>query len=178
LSGIDQSVFEWFLEHREPWLTTVMKAVTLLGGSAFLIPLAIGIGAWFRWRSGRWQPLAMLGCAYLGALILSNSIKTLADRGRPPASLAIGVYDSPALPSGHATHAAAVWLMVGLVVAATAPRGRQRFAVWTAVVSIVVLVGVSRLYLGAHWLTDVLAGWAIGALWVLLVMLLMGRRIS
>jgi undecaprenyl-diphosphatase len=152
-----------------------VRLVTVLGGSAFLIPLAISLGAWCRWRFRRWQPLALLGAAYLGALILSNSIKALTDRGRPPASLAIGIYDSPAFPSGHATHAAAVWLMVGLVVASIAPRRRQQFATWVAAGSITLLVGISRLYLGAHWLTDVLGGWTIGGLWMLLVTLVSGR---
>jgi membrane-associated phospholipid phosphatase len=169
LSGIDHSVFEWFVDHREPWLTTVMQVLTILGGSAFLIPLAIAVGAWFRWRAGTWRPLVLLSSAYLGALILSNSIKALADRGRPPASLAIGTYDSPAFPSGHATHAAAVWIMVGIVVAASLSARRRRVGTWIAVGTIIGLVGVSRLYLAAHWLTDVFAGWAIGGLWALLL---------
>lgn len=169
LSGMDQSVFEWFVEHREPWLTTVMRLVTLLGGSAFLIPLGLALGGWFRWRSGTWRPLAQLASAYLGALVLSNSIKALVGRGRPPAAAAIGVYDSPSFPSGHATHAAAVWIMVGVITAAAIRDRRRRVAVWIAVGAVVGLVGVTRLYLAAHWLSDVLAGWAVGGLWAVLV---------
>ena len=169
MNGIDRGVFEWFVEHREAWLTTVMQAVTTLGGSALLIPLGILLGAWYRWRRGTWLPLALLGTTYLGAWALSNTIKALTDRPRPPAAFAIGHYDSPAFPSGHATHAAAVWIMVAIVMAASTTRRRLRTITWVAVGSIIVLVGITRLYLAAHWLTDVLAGWTIGALWALLV---------
>jgi len=74
-----------------------------------------------------------------------------------------------------------VWLMVGLVVATAAGsavslgRGR-RIAAWVGVGSVVVLVGISRLYLAAHWLTDVLAGWALGTAWTLAVAHLATRR--
>lgn len=145
-----------------------MRIVTGLGGSGLLIPLVLLFGGWLWRRTGRGRPLALLGSAYVGAFLLSNGLKALADRARPPAALAIGHYDSPAFPSGHATHAAAVWVMVGIVLASGTGATRQRrIATWVAVGVIVVVVGVSRLYLAAHWLTDVLAGWAIGGLWAL-----------
>lgn len=174
MNGIDEAVFEWFVEHREPWLTTVMQVVTTLGGSAFLIPFALALGGWYGWRRGTWRPLALLAASYVGALALSNGLKALFGRPRPPVAFAIGEYVSPALPSGHATHSAAVWLMVGFVVAAgvgtgTAVGRRRRVGGWVAVGSIVGLVGVSRMYLAAHWLTDVLAGWTIGTAWALVV---------
>jgi membrane-associated phospholipid phosphatase len=86
-----------------------MRIVTGLGGSGFLIPLVVVLGLWYRRRAGSWRPLALLGSAYVGAFLQSNGLKELVDRGRPPAALAIGQYDSPAFPSGHVTHAAAVW---------------------------------------------------------------------
>jgi membrane-associated phospholipid phosphatase len=168
LTRIDQSVFEWFVEHREPWLTTVMQAVTVLGGSSFLIVLVLGLGVRYRVRHATWRPFALLGSAYFGAWALSNSIKELVDRARPPATFAIGHYDNPAFPSGHATHAAAVWIMV-IVVLTLATSQRSKVATWVIAGSIVLMVGITRLYLAAHWLTDVLMGWAIGALWALVL---------
>lgn len=174
MNGIDEPVFEWFVEHREPWLTTVMQAVTTLGGSAFLIVLVVALGGWYGWRRGTWRPFALLGASYLGALALSNGLKALFGRPRPPVAFAIGEYLSPALPSGHATHSAAVWLMIGMVVASgvgtgTATGRRRRVVTWVAVGSIILLVGISRLYLAAHWLTDVIAGWTVGTVWALVV---------
>lgn len=170
MSGIDESVHQWFLAHREPWLTAVMQVITTLGGSAFLIPLLIALGAWYRWRHETWRPLALLGTSYVGAVLLSNVLKALFGRPRPPVASAIGEYLSPAMPSGHATHAAAVWLMVGLVVVGgTGIERRRRVGGWVAVGAVVLLVGVSRLYLAAHWLTDVLAGWTLGTASALLV---------
>ncbi len=175
MTELDQSLLRWFVDHREPWLTSVVRIVTTLGGSGLLIPLVLALGAWYWRRRQSLRPLALLGAAYTGAFVLSHTIKALVDRARPPALLAIGSYDSPSLPSGHATYAAAVWTMVAVVVAAGTTRRWPKVAVWVAAGAIIGTVGITRLYLAAHWLTDVVAGWAIGAVWTLLVVRARGK---
>ena len=165
----DRPVLSWFARHREPWLTTVMRIVTVLGGSGLLIPLVVSIGVWYRWRRGSFRPLVLLGSAYGGSYLLSQAIKALTDRARPPAALAVGHFGGHSFPSGHATQAAAVYGMVAVVLAATTPRWRRKVGAWAGAVSIATVVGITRLYLGAHWLTDVLGGWALGGVWLLLV---------
>jgi membrane protein DedA with SNARE-associated domain/membrane-associated phospholipid phosphatase len=171
---LDRPVLLWFARHREPWLTTAMRVATTVGSSAVLIPLALSIGAWYRWGRHRPRPLVLLSAAYGGSFLLSQAVKALTDRARPPANLAIGHFGGQAFPSGHATEAAAVYGMLAVVVATGTPRWRYKVAAWAVAVAITVIVGITRLYLGAHWLTDVLGGWALGSAWLLLV--LAGRQ--
>ena len=163
---VDDAVLAFFVRHREPWLTTIMKGITSLGSSAVLIGVVAALGAlwWVKRRS--WRPLLMLTGAYAGADVLFRVVKALTGRDRPPASQAIGHFTGLAFPSGHATQAVAVWGMVAALVAVGSVRWSTKVTGWAVAVVVAGLVGVSRLYLGAHWLTDVLGGWALGAVWL------------
>jgi undecaprenyl-diphosphatase len=166
LNPVDRPVLRFFVRHREPWLTTVMKALTLLGSSALLIPLLVIVGLGWRWRRGTWRPLAVLAAAYGGAVALSQVVKVLVARPRPPAALAIGQFGGFAFPSGHATQATVAWGALAALAAAGASRWSARVGIGAGAVAIIVVVGISRLYLGAHWLTDVVGGFALGGLWL------------
>ena len=174
---IDRSVLLWFVRHREPWLTTAVRIVTTLGGSALLIPLVLAVGTWFWWRRGRLRPLALVAAAYGGSDLLSQAVRALTARTRPPPVFAVGHFAGYAFPSGHATEAAAVYGMLAFVVATGASPRRVRVAVWAGTVLLVTLIGITRLYLAAHWLTDVLAGWALGSAWALLIAGAKPRRV-
>jgi membrane protein DedA with SNARE-associated domain/membrane-associated phospholipid phosphatase len=165
----DRPVLLWFARHREPWLTTTMQILTTLGSSALLIPLVLAVGGWYWWRRRTPRPIILLGAAYGGSDLLSQSVRALAGRDRPPARLAVGHFAGHAFPSGHATQAVAAYGMLAVVLASGTPRWRRKVAAWTAAFSIATTVGITRLYLGAHWLTDVLGGWALGNLWLLVV---------
>jgi membrane-associated phospholipid phosphatase len=168
--GVDHTVLDWFVEHREPWLDMVMQVVTTLGSSAFLIPLVVAVGVWYWRRRGTFRPFTLLAGTYGGAYVMSQSLKMLVGRPRPPVAVAIGHYSGYAFPSGHATQAAAVWLMLAVVLTAGRSSSRHKVWVWAAATSTVVVVGITRLYLAAHWLTDVLGGWIFGSLWFLCVL--------
>ncbi|WP_434582182.1 phosphatase PAP2 family protein [Carbonactinospora thermoautotrophica] len=158
----DQPVAGFVLAHREPWLTTVMRAVTELGSPTVLAPLIAVIGlAWWR-RTGSWRPLALLTAAGLGAWLLAGGIKLLIDRQRPPAATDLaGHLTGYAFPSGHATTAMAVYGMLAALLAAATPRWGRKVTAWAAALILALLVAASRVYLGAHWLTDVLGGLAL-----------------
>jgi membrane-associated phospholipid phosphatase len=162
---LDGPVQRFVVAHREAWLTPLMQAATSLGDDAVLLGLVVlaGLAWWARARS--WRPLGLLASAYLGAWVLSDTIKTLTHRARPPAAQAIGHWTGYAFPSGHTTKATATYGMLAAL-AATTPRWGRKVAVWTAAVLLAGLVGLSRLYLGASWLTDVLGGLALGAAWL------------
>ena len=162
----DRPVLDWFAQHREPWLTTVAKIVTELGSSVVLIPLVIAAGGWWWWRRRSLQPFALLAASYAGAEALFWMVKAVTNRARPPDPVAVQHFSGLAFPSGHATQAAAVWGMLAALIAASSASWRRKVTVWTSAIVTVGLVGLTRLYLGAHWLTDVLAGWALGALWL------------
>lgn len=170
VARLDGPVLDFFVRHREPWLTSFFKAVSLLGASEVLIPVVVVVGIVWRARRATWRPLGLLAAAYLGSAALFRVVKALTGRVRPPSSVAIGHYTGLAFPSGHATQAVAVWGMLATLAAASVPAWRTKVLLWTGALVVVGLVGVSRIYLGAHWLTDVLGGWAGGALWLVVLL--------
>jgi undecaprenyl-diphosphatase len=152
-----------------------MQLVTWLGSSFFIIPFGAVLGAtlWRRRRS--WLPLVMMAAAFLGAAGLYDIVKPAVGRARPPAALQVGGPDiGRAFPSGHATQSIAFYGMLALVlIIYVAPSRRWLFAIGAALVTLV--VGASRLYLGVHWLTDVLGGYALGLAWLALISLRLSR---
>jgi undecaprenyl-diphosphatase len=164
LALFDRPILRFFITHRSPVLTQFMKAITLLGGSVFVAAaaLTVAVVSYVRTRSRR-DPL-FLAAVLAGALVLDDIIKALIDRPRP--SLAPLVHaPGSSFPSGHATAATALLLSFAYL----ASRGRSWHTAvwfWAGAVFISMLVAVSRVYLGVHWPTDVLAGMSLGAFWV------------
>ena len=104
--------------------------------------------------------------AWAGSAILTNSIKAVIDRSRPPTFQWIGTASGSSFPSGHAADAVAVYGVLAALLAAATPFWTRKVGVWVAAAVICAVVGMSRLYLGVHWLTDVLGGIALGGLWL------------
>lgn len=165
---VDPKVTTWVVAHRVGWLTTSMQRLTWLGSTAVIVPLGLALGGWFMFRRGDWRPLVLLVAAVGGAIATYEIVKPAVGRQRPPASEWIGHYGGAAFPSGHATQAVAFFAMAAIVLTAGAPI-RHRVVLWAAAAGIALIVGFSRLYLGAHWLSDVLGGFALGVAWVALV---------
>jgi undecaprenyl-diphosphatase len=170
LARLDHPVLSFFLDHRQPWLTTAMRWLTDLGAAGVLIPVVVVVGGTIFWRTRDWRPGALLAGAYGGAAGLSTAVKHLVGRPRPPVVDALSHAGGFAFPSGHATHAAAVYVVLGAVAAAGLQRRGAKTAALIGASVVVAAVGISRLYLGVHWLTDVVAGWLIGSLWALLLL--------
>ena len=166
LELVDRPVALFFVRHREAGLTRVLQDLTNLGSTRVLIPLilVVGVGWWLARRT--WRPLGLLAAAYAGAELAFNAVKELVHRPRPPAVILLKPVAGPSFPSGHATQAVAVYGMLAALAAATTPRWSGKVAAWAAAVVVTGVVAVSRLYLGAHWLTDVLGGLALGAAWL------------
>jgi undecaprenyl-diphosphatase len=172
LELVDRPVAVFFVRHREAWLTRLLQDLTNLGSIRILLPLilAVGVGWWLRRRT--WRPLVLLIVAYAGADLAFNAVKQLVGRPRPPAAILLKPVAGPSFPSGHATQAVAVYGMLAALAATASPRWSRKVTAWALAVVIAGLVGLSRLYLGAHWLTDVLAGFALGAAWLFAVLAL------
>ncbi len=173
LVAFDDTIRAWFIERRSPGLTAVMTACSTLGGSAVLVTLALGIAVWLGVTRRRREALFVAGTT-LGALILVPVLKNVLERARPGDGHLVLV-NSWAYPSGHSLTSTAV---IGVLTTLAARRAGSRAARAAVVVAggcLVVAVGVSRVYLGVHWPTDVLAGWLIGLLWLGICVLVYDR---
>lgn len=164
----DQSVARWVGDHRIDWLTSAMRMITTLGSAAFLIPLTVVIAALLSARR-QWQPLVLLVGSYLGAVILFSGLKALIGRARPPGPLAVVVETGYAFPSGHTTAATVFYATLAFLLVREAPRLTHQLAASAGALLLAALVGASRVYLGVHWLSDVVAAFALGGLWVTVV---------
>ncbi|MFI5719102.1 phosphatase PAP2 family protein [Nocardia sp. NPDC051750] len=174
LTGLDRPVYEWVLGRREEPFTTAATVITHAGGSVMMWALALLACGWLLWR-GDTGNLALVAGVGMSSAILVPVSKHLIDRPRPPVGNRLVEVGEPSFPSGHSTGAAAV---IGVLAAVVYLRSRHRTAArMTAVCAavFVALVGLTRIYLGVHWTTDVLAGWALGALLVVLGVLVRGR---
>jgi membrane-associated phospholipid phosphatase len=175
---LDTHVTAWVVAHRTGWLTGLMRVVTWVGSTAVIIPLGLIAGGWFVQRRHEWRPLILLAATVSGAVALYDIVKHLVGRPRPPQAIWIGHFPAAAFPSGHATQTVAFYSVLAIIVG-TGRSPRAKLALWSAVVLIALVVGFSRIYLGAHWLTDVLGGYALGTFWaavVVIVMLLASAR--
>jgi membrane-associated phospholipid phosphatase len=163
---VDQPTESFLVAHRQAWLTGAMRLATDLGAAGVLVPLVLAAGLAWRWRRRSWGPLGLLVGAAAGAWLVQVAVKQLVDRPRPPAGLALSHATGFAFPSGHATDAAAVYGMLALLLSRSGRRP-VRAATWGVAVGLVALVGLSRLYLGVHWLSDVVLGIGLGGGWLL-----------
>lgn len=166
--GTDLSVERWVLLHRTGWATSVLRLLTNLGSSALLWAV-FGLAAVpLLWRRRDW-PSAVVVLASLGGVLVGKSIvKSLVDRPRPPSGTWLSNATGPGYPSGHAMQALAVFGALALVLSVARSR-RLQAALWTGALLIALVVGWSRIYLGVHWLTDVLGGFAFAGAWLALL---------
>lgn len=168
LSSGDPPVASWLAEHRTPWLTRCMQAVTWLGSGWVTVPLLVSAALWLPlWRDRR-RTLALVLAVSMGSALLVAVGKLLTVRPRPVVGEVLTTATGYAFPSGHSAQAAAAYGVLALLVSLRVGRGAKPL-VWLAATAMALLVGFSRLYLGVHWLTDVLAGYALGASWLAIV---------
>ncbi len=161
---LDDAALTESLEDRTPGLTAVAIVVTNLGSTVAMAVLAVAVGAWCWWRGRRADAVLAVG-AMAGASLVFRVLKTMLYRSRPPAVDQLVPAANESLPSGHATMSIVVIGTI-VVLAWSGRSARGRTAMVAAAVLWVGAVGATRVYLGVHWVSDVLAGWAVGAAWL------------
>jgi undecaprenyl-diphosphatase len=176
LVELDESVAQWGFDHAGDLSDAGLRVVTTLGETWFVIAAAIVlvVWEWYRRRPVRWVAL-YLACVILGQNVLTRTIKGLADRVRPdlnPIAETLG----PSFPSGHSATAAAFYAAAALVIGRGRPRF-QRALLAGGAVAIAVAVAGSRVLLDVHWLSDVVAGVALGWAWFAACSVAFGGRI-
>jgi undecaprenyl-diphosphatase len=156
------------------WLADDVRDLSALGGRAvlLLVTAAVVLYLWLaRTRHAMWL---VLGAA-VGGQLLSAVLKAAFARPRPDIVPHLSPSAFSSFPSGHSTSAAAVYLTLGLLLARLTDRTRLRVYFLTLATLVTVLVGISRVYLGVHYPTDVLAGWAAGSVWAACCWLVAGH---
>ena len=147
-----------------PWVEEVVRDLTAFGGLGVVVLVTAAVCGYLVLTRARAQALLVL-VAVIGGAGISTLLKQLFDRARPDL-VAHGMHAYQAsFPSGHSMMAAVVYLTLGALLARLQPHRRQRVYVMSIAAALVVLVGLSRIYLGVHWPSDVAAGWAAGAGW-------------
>ena len=169
LTALDSPVAHWLAGHRVAWLTSVMRAATELGSLRVIVPLVAATALLLVIRTHRADAAALLVIAAAGASLLVALVKLLIGRARPEIGGLLVLVDSSSFPSGHSAQAVATYGALAYLAGRAVSRWGQRVAAWTVATLIAVLVGFSRLYLGVHWLSDVLGGYTLGAAWLAIV---------
>jgi membrane-associated phospholipid phosphatase len=159
---VDPFVQNFVVDHRVGWLTEFLRVATFLGSTLVLGAVLAGFAA-FLWATRRdVTGPAVPVAAFLLAILAKNAGKALIERPRPSPLEAIGSNTGFAFPSGHAADSLAVFALIALI-ASTGRSPRVRWAIWSGAALVILVVGGSRVYLGSHWLTDVVGGWALAA---------------
>jgi membrane-associated phospholipid phosphatase len=161
----DREVWAWFVDHRAEPFTFLLKGVSVLTDTPGMEVLAI-VAAALLWRGRRRPEAAVVLAATVGAVLLIDGFKRLYGRIRPPAAEQLMTETNPALPSGHALGSIVVLGVLAAVVVLATRRALLRVAAVAVAALGVLTIGVSRLYVGVHWLTDVVTGWLLGGAWL------------
>lgn len=174
VAALDRPVHDWLAAHREPDLTTAMRLVTDLGGTLVLIAVAVLVAALAGRRARSWRPVLLVAVTASGSTLITVTGKAAVHRGRPSVGDAVAAAGGYSFPSGHSLNSAAIYGVATVLVWQLARRRRTK--VWTTAgtVPLVLLVGLSRMYLGVHWLTDVLAAYALALGWLALTVTTVG----
>lgn len=160
-TGADEAVLNWLTDHRTVWLTGPAIAVTDAGGAAGILLVVVVVGTVLSRRARSLVPAVVLIGSVVAAVSASTLVKTLVERGRPPLVTQVLAETDYSFPSGHATGAMAGFGMIAVALGYGLPAGR-RWALLLAAGVLTVLVAATRLYLGEHWLTDVVGGILLG----------------
>jgi membrane-associated phospholipid phosphatase len=164
VAGLDRPTLGWVVEHRTPAWSTFFAAVTTLGDTAVVatttIVVVVGLLLARRWVSAGQVALAQVGA---GTLVAVG--KAAVGRQRPPETTRLAVEGTLSFPSGHALGTIVLALTLVSLVWRCSARRWVRLPAASVAALLVLGVGVSRVYLGVHWVTDVLGGWLVGGTW-------------
>lgn len=173
--GVDKRVMDFLWKGPSPpagpeWLEDTARDITSLG-SYTIVALLGGVVAVYFGLKRRFGLMALTVAAVAGGALVSTGLKMLFARERPSLDHLVRVV-TYSFPSGHALLSAVVYLTMGALLAHAEPRKRFKIYFMSVAALLAVLVGITRVYLGVHFPTDVLAGWIAGAVWAICCLLI------
>ena len=180
--GFDQSVLLWFRNQADlsdpvgpQWLEVVVRDVTAIGGLLILGLLTIA-ACGYLWLTQKHKLALFVAVSIPAGSLLNTLLKESFTRPRPDIVPHATSAALSSFPSGHAMMSAIVFLTLGALLSLATENTRIKIYILFWSVFLTVIVGISRLYLGVHWPTDIIAGWIAGGTWAILC-LLVGHRI-
>jgi len=175
LTGSDYRLSAWLFNHRSWALLNITWWITQLGESFFIAIATLSVSAILWISSKRWQILSFW-LTIVGSTALALLCKNIFMRARP--GDAVLIETSGSFPSGHATIAVAFYGFITYLILTQARSKTARWGIIFLSYTGIILIGFSRLYLGVHYLSDVLAGYLVGGLWLLIGILLTERGVT
>ena len=170
LAGFDQPILQAAIEARSPVLDVIVTGYTDIAGPIGMPIIAVAAILILSLRRRSWTPAILIASAGVGSLIMTIAGKDLIGRVRPPLPEAVPPYEySASFPSGHTLNAVAVVGTIAylLILRQTSAVARTLTVAGAALFALT--IGLSRVFLGHHWFTDVVAAWLLGAAWLALV---------
>ena len=149
-----------------PWLRDAARDVTSLGSGTVLTCVVVAVAGLLLVQRHRLTALALVAAAWSGSAAVSL-LKAHVDRPRPTIVDHWAVVDNSSFPSGHAASSAVIYLTLAAIASQVTPGRAVRTYLIALAILLVGAIGVSRVYLGVHWPSDVLAGWSFGTLWAI-----------
>jgi undecaprenyl-diphosphatase len=166
--GYDERVLAWMDTHRSPVMDEVALEVTSLGNGFVLIVLILAVSAFLWQTQHRWSVYLLL-IATFGGQILNRVLKNFFDRPRPSIVDHIDAVHSMSFPSGHAMTSLVTYGSIAYLVARLEPTPGLRRTTWGLAAVLVLGIGISRMYLGVHYPSDIVAGFIGGLAWLAFV---------
>jgi len=173
----DMALIRWFHAHRgPPALRDAGRDLTALGGVTVLTLVTAAVTG-FLYIARKHGAAILVLVAVLGGLLIGSTFKHFVHRDRPPREFQEAYVFTKSFPSGHSMLSAVTYLTLGALLAQVVGNPWLRVYIIAVAMFVTFLVGLSRVYLGVHWPTDVLAGWTAGLVWSLLC-LLVARKLQ
>jgi len=156
------------------WLTQMAIDVSALGGATVITLMSLGVSG-FLLLSGRWRPVVLLVATIAGGHLLSVTLKSIYERERPDVVPHLAHVDSASFPSGHSLSSSVIYLTMGALLAQSVAHRREKTYLMAVAFGLTFFIGLSRVYLGVHYPSDVIAGWSAGTAWALICLLVAAR---
>ncbi|KQS57564.1 phosphoesterase [Brevundimonas sp. Leaf363] len=153
------------------WLHEAAADLTSLGGISVLTLFALA-AVGFLLISRKWLSASLLVVGLAGGVMLSEGLKAVFERARPPAQYQIVETLNASFPSGHALLSTVFYLTLGVMLTSAFPQRRLKAYALVVAVTVAAVIGLTRIYLGAHWASDVIGGWCVGVAWAMTLWLI------
>lgn len=167
-ANFDETIRAEIPSAASPTLTFIMEAASFLGSTVFLLILGTVVFAVI-YKLKRRRPAVIFAITTVGAGLLIASLKMLFRRSRPEPFFDTILPASFSFPSGHALGSFCFYLALAAIITARIESRFYQILIWLVASFLVLLIGISRIYLGVHYPSDVIAGYAVGLIWVITI---------